>query len=119
MHGRYEKIVQNSSQKISTRRSLGVIILKCIFKCMQMWTVFLWFMSVTMAGCCEHGNELSLSLLLCLTFARFQVLQTTSMKMAVFWDVAPCSMVDTDRRFRELTALVIKVMSKLHTELLR
>jgi hypothetical protein len=22
------------------------------------------------------------------------------MKMAVFWDVAPCSLVDTDRRFR-------------------
>jgi hypothetical protein len=22
------------------------------------------------------------------------------MKMAVFWDIAPCSLVDTDRRFR-------------------
>jgi hypothetical protein len=95
-----------------------VIILKCIFKCMQMWTVFMW-LSDPMAGCCEHGNELSQSLLLCLTLARFQVLQTTSMKMAVFWDVAPCSMVDTDRRFRELTASIIKVMNKLHTELLR
>jgi hypothetical protein len=24
----------------------------------------------------------------------------TSMKMAVFWDVAPCGLVDIDRRFR-------------------
>jgi hypothetical protein len=31
---------------------------------------------------------------------RFQVLTAASMKMTVFWDVAPCSMVDTDRRFR-------------------
>jgi hypothetical protein len=30
----------------------------------------------------------------------FQVLTPTSMYMAVFWDVAPCSLVDTDRRFR-------------------
>jgi hypothetical protein len=31
---------------------------------------------------------------------RSEVLTATSMKMAVFWDVAPCSLVDTDRRFR-------------------
>jgi hypothetical protein len=31
---------------------------------------------------------------------RFQVLTATSMKMAVFLDVAPCSLVDIDRRFR-------------------
>jgi hypothetical protein len=27
----------------------------------------------------------------------FQVLGATSMKMAVFWDVAPCSFVDIDQ----------------------
>jgi hypothetical protein len=27
---------------------------------------------------------------------RFEVLTATIMKMAVFWDVAPCSLVDTD-----------------------
>jgi hypothetical protein len=29
---------------------------------------------------------------------RFQVLTATSMEMAVFWDVPPCSLVDIDRR---------------------
>jgi hypothetical protein len=30
----------------------------------------------------------------------FQVLTATSMKMAVFWDVVPCSLVDVYRCFR-------------------
>jgi hypothetical protein len=35
-----------------------------------------------------------------LDFVRFQVLTLMSMKMAVFGYVAPCSLVDTDSRFR-------------------
>jgi hypothetical protein len=31
---------------------------------------------------------------------RFEVLMVMSMKMVVFWDVAPCSLVDTDPHFR-------------------
>jgi hypothetical protein len=31
---------------------------------------------------------------------RFQVLTVMSMKMTVFWDVTPYSLVDIDRRFR-------------------
>jgi hypothetical protein len=31
---------------------------------------------------------------------RFQVLTAASMKFRVFWDVAPCSHVEVDRRFR-------------------
>jgi hypothetical protein len=31
---------------------------------------------------------------------RFQVLTAASMKMTVFWDVAQCSVVEIDRRFR-------------------
>jgi hypothetical protein len=34
------------------------------------------------------------------------------MKMAVFWDVAPCSLVDTDQRFRGVTASIIALMMK-------
>jgi hypothetical protein len=34
------------------------------------------------------------------TRVRFDVLMVMSMKMAVFWDVAPCSLVDIDRCFR-------------------
>jgi hypothetical protein len=34
-----------------------------------------------------------------LRMVRFQVLTATSIKMAVFWVVAPCSLVDIDRRF--------------------
>jgi hypothetical protein len=31
---------------------------------------------------------------------RFQVLTAASVKFAVFWDTAPCSLVEVDRRFR-------------------
>jgi hypothetical protein len=34
------------------------------------------------------------------THVRFQVLTAASMKMAVFWVVAPCSLVEVYRRFR-------------------
>jgi hypothetical protein len=36
--------------------------------------------------------------------ARFLVL-TATIKMAVFWDVAPCSLVEIDRSFREAYCL--------------
>jgi hypothetical protein len=32
--------------------------------------------------------------------AEIPVLTAACMKMIVFWDVAPCSLVDSDRRFR-------------------
>jgi hypothetical protein len=31
---------------------------------------------------------------------RFQVLTAASTNMAVFWDVAPCNLVEIDQRFR-------------------
>jgi hypothetical protein len=34
-----------------------------------------------------------------------QVLTSKSMKVAVFWDVVPCGLVDTDRRFRGVYCL--------------
>jgi hypothetical protein len=36
-----------------------------------------------------------------LKLVRFQVLMVMSMQMAVFWDVAPCNVVDVDQHFRE------------------
>jgi hypothetical protein len=33
---------------------------------------------------------------------RFQILTATSKKMTAFWDIAPCSLVDVDRRFRAI-----------------
>jgi hypothetical protein len=33
-------------------------------------------------------------------FVRFQVLTAASMKVTVFWDVTPCSLVEVYRRFR-------------------
>jgi hypothetical protein len=36
----------------------------------------------------------------CRQYMRFQVLTATSMNTTVFWDVAPCSLVEMDRRFR-------------------
>jgi hypothetical protein len=39
---------------------------------------------------------------------RFQVLKAVSMIMTVFWDVAPWSLVGTDRRFRRASACIVK-----------
>jgi hypothetical protein len=39
------------------------------------------------------------------TVVRFEVLTVTIMKLAVFWDVAPCILVITDRRFRGVYCL--------------
>jgi hypothetical protein len=36
---------------------------------------------------------------------RFQVLKTASMKMCVFWDFAPCSLVEINQRFRSAYCL--------------
>jgi hypothetical protein len=41
---------------------------------------------------------------------RFQVLTVASMKMSVFWDIAPCSLADVSE---ELAAAIIRVMSDL------
>jgi hypothetical protein len=35
---------------------------------------------------------------------------TKIMKMAVIWDIEPCSLVDIDQCFKELTAFFIKAM---------
>jgi hypothetical protein len=34
------------------------------------------------------------------SFVRYQVLTVASMKMTVFWDVAPCGSMEIDQRFR-------------------
>jgi hypothetical protein len=51
--------------------------------------------------------------------ARFEVLTATSMKMAVFRDVAPCSVVHVDRLLEALTAsvrvMVMKAVSSSET----
>jgi hypothetical protein len=39
------------------------------------------------------------------TTVRFKVLTEANMKMAAFWDVAPCSLVEVDRRFRDAHCL--------------
>jgi hypothetical protein len=45
---------------------------------------------------------------------RFQVPTAASMKMTVFWDVAPCNLVEVDRRFRgAMIALMIEIVSIL------
>jgi hypothetical protein len=36
---------------------------------------------------------------------RFEVIMAASMKMAVFWVVAPCSLVEVHRRFRSACCL--------------
>jgi hypothetical protein len=38
----------------------------------------------------------------------------TGMKMAAFWDIAPCSLVDIDRRFRAI-ALMMEALSTSET----
>jgi hypothetical protein len=49
---------------------------------------------------------------------RFQVLVVTSMKIAVVWDVAPCSLVDTDWHFRGvIITLIMEAVSSSETSL--
>jgi hypothetical protein len=42
---------------------------------------------------------------------RFEVLTAASMKMDVFWVVAPCSMVEVNRRFRGTAASIIRTLT--------
>jgi hypothetical protein len=46
---------------------------------------------------------------------RFQVLTAASMKMAVFWVVAPCSLVEVYRRYRGPCCLINYVLTILIT----
>jgi hypothetical protein len=39
-------------------------------------------------------------MILSLILVRFQVLTAASMKIIVFWDVAPCSLIEVYQRFR-------------------
>jgi hypothetical protein len=52
--------------------------------------------------CCRADHTPLYSILIQLSSAqlRFQVLTVTSMKMTVFWDVAPCDLVEVYRRFK-------------------
>jgi hypothetical protein len=43
---------------------------------------------------------------------RFQVLTAASMKMAAFWDLALCSLVEVHRRFRGACCLIIRMMMR-------
>jgi hypothetical protein len=43
-------------------------------------------------------------------FMRFQVLTAASMKLAAFWDVAPCSVVGTDDVSEVITVFVIRTI---------
>jgi hypothetical protein len=45
---------------------------------------------------------------------RFQVVTALSLKMAVFWDVAPCSLVEIDQRFRDAFLNRHSVSTRLH-----
>jgi hypothetical protein len=46
-------------------------------------------------------------------FVRFQVLTTVSMEIRASWDVAPCSLVGVDRRFRGPTVSIIMAITHL------
>jgi hypothetical protein len=46
------------------------------------------------------GNTMAATYQLNIHNVRFQVLTMVSMKFRVFWDVAPCTHIEVDRRFR-------------------
>jgi hypothetical protein len=49
----------------------------------------------------RNGREVTVKLFQTAHYnVRFQVLMAASMKIRAFWDVAPCSLVGIDRRFR-------------------
>jgi hypothetical protein len=43
---------------------------------------------------------------------RFQVLAVASTKMRAFWDIAPCSLVEVERRFRSTYDSIIRAMRR-------
>jgi hypothetical protein len=43
-------------------------------------------------------------------FVRFKVLTVVNMKMTVLWDIAPCSLVGVDRRFRRAYCPIIRAI---------
>jgi hypothetical protein len=51
-------------------------------------------------NCTELAEDKSTISGFCTTVVIFKVLVAMSMKMNVFWDVAQCNPVETDRRFR-------------------
>jgi hypothetical protein len=52
------------------------------------------FVGMGVGNCCGIFRSTSLSPV------RFELLTASSMKMAVSWDVAPCSLIETGRSFR-------------------
>jgi hypothetical protein len=42
-------------------------------------------------------------------YVRFDFLTTVTMKIAVFWDMTPCSMVEEYRRFAEIDGPIFRV----------
>jgi hypothetical protein len=70
------------------------------------------FMSVNilifvMANCCVLFEVLTEFL----NNVRFQVLTAASTKMTAFWDIAPCSLVEVDRRFRREYCSIIRTIN--------
>jgi hypothetical protein len=49
------------------------------------------------------------------TLVRFKVLTAASMKLRVFWDVAPCNHVEVDRLFRGVYCLRHRPDDGVHT----
>jgi hypothetical protein len=39
------------------------------------------------------------------------------MKMIAFWDIAPCSFVEVDRRFRDAYALIMEAVNTSETSI--
>jgi hypothetical protein len=46
---------------------------------------------------------------------RFQVLTAASMKMTIFWDIAPCSLVEVTDVSKVLAAIIALMMEKTST----
>jgi hypothetical protein len=53
----------------------------------------------------RSGFFCRVTLYLLRTLVRFQVLTAASVKLTVFWDMAPCSLIEADRRFRSAYCL--------------
>jgi hypothetical protein len=47
---------------------------------------------------------------LSINVVRFHVITAAIIKMRVFWDIAPCSLDDLDRRFRQFIVLMMQVV---------
>jgi hypothetical protein len=95
-----ERLFQSSEFQLLVLIITGLTVCRFVVSvykkvCVPNWTIIIITNSIT-SRIRSSGSK---NILIKLKFVGFQFLTAASMKIIVFWDVAPCSLVEADRRF--------------------